>query len=220
MSTAEDRLGNIEQALATLIDRVTGLEEKMLWGFESMGKTPPTQPAEAKPLGGTEDNTLLEALKEAGLDPSAIEIDPVTGDISPVKFLGDLWVAYMDVLKNYGFQWVKAGKESRWSRKSGGVSAPTQAVSSAPASSADSVEGTVKYEPKERAVLVKGESKKVTDFTLSTPSGDVRVSVWGAMVPPQVAKGKTVKVSGVKKGQPYKGVDQWSGGDKTTYIIR
>jgi len=37
-----------------------------------------------------------------------------------MKFLGDVWGRYHEVLASMGFVWVKAGKDSRWEISLGG----------------------------------------------------------------------------------------------------
>ncbi len=225
MSGVEDRLGNIEAAVATLIDKVAALDERVAYGFDYLSKqqTAPSPFKHVEPEAKTyppSDETILDSLMGAGVDASMVEIDPMTGDISPVKFLGDQWMRYTEVFAKHGYGWVKAGKESRWSRKSAGVSAPTQAVSSsAPVSTGNAVEGTVKdVGPPREAKTARGPTK-VQDFTLSTASGDVRVSIWEGVLPPTMLVGKRVRVVGVKPGQPYKGTMQYSGNSKTSYSI-
>ena len=145
-----DKVSNLEQAVSTLIDKVNGLEERMLWGFEENAKmvdhvsktvdnlsipmtvstaglidvkNPQPYPTKATPIPGDSPPTLLDALKNKGLNADDIEVLP-NGDIKPKKFLGDLWTQYRDTIQSFGYQWISDGKNSHFTKSSATTQTP------------------------------------------------------------------------------------------------
>jgi len=55
-------------------------------------------------------------LTAENLDPSRVSIGPLGGKfvVTPLKYLGDIWAEYNDVMRTLGLRWVSAGKQSHW----------------------------------------------------------------------------------------------------------
>ncbi len=64
---------------------------------------------------------VLNAVERAGLDPTPLNVywDGGVLVVEPSKYLGDVWMAYMDALRPLGAEWVRMGKQSRWEIKPG-----------------------------------------------------------------------------------------------------
>jgi len=63
------------------------------------------------------ESSLYDALKESDLDPQKITITDDGTEVKPVKFLGDLWGGYNDLLRKRGYSWVRDDKNSRWEKQ-------------------------------------------------------------------------------------------------------
>jgi len=97
------------------LDRIIGLlsDMQVVEGFQPM-----SVPAESIPLVKAyeveSEPTLGDKLIKAGVDLSLIEIE---GDvISPAQWLGDMWSPIDNVLKTFGYKWLRDGRNSRWQK--------------------------------------------------------------------------------------------------------